>query len=252
MANEALATAAPSEDEYDAFHTALSASARGRAFLAEHGRRQRLADTDMLLGALARLEAQVASPQAEAVGTDLNELTEAIQGLIAEMGASNARMAELAAVVDTLKARFDGTAPAAAAQETPAPVAPAAPPALQALSMPEVSWPASHPPVAVESEPARAVAAKDDVPAPAAISALAFVAELAERDAAARDDEAAQDDVDDESPEATIIKAGAMPTPTPFAGEDFSAAPAVKTVPNTDLLGAIMALSDDERTALFT
>ena len=84
MANEALAQGAPSEDEYEAFHTALSASARGRAFLFEYGRRQRMADTEMLLGALARLEAQVATPapRGDSMGSDLNELTEAIQGLI--------------------------------------------------------------------------------------------------------------------------------------------------------------------------
>jgi hypothetical protein len=58
-----------SEDVYAALLTTLSASARGRAFLAEFARRNRAAETDMLLAAMARLEAMVAAqnpPAAEA------------------------------------------------------------------------------------------------------------------------------------------------------------------------------------------
>ena len=63
MANELSARAldpeAPSEDEYEALCAALSASARGRAFLAEYARRQRAADTAMLMAAMERLEGLV-------------------------------------------------------------------------------------------------------------------------------------------------------------------------------------------------
>ena len=58
-----------SEDDYTALLATLSASARGRAFLAEFARRNRAAETDMLLAAMARLEAMVAAqnpPAAEA------------------------------------------------------------------------------------------------------------------------------------------------------------------------------------------
>ena len=56
MPNEPLALAikppaAPSEDDYQAFCAALSESARGRAFLAEYARRNRNADTEVLLAA---------------------------------------------------------------------------------------------------------------------------------------------------------------------------------------------------------
>jgi hypothetical protein len=47
------------EDDYAALLSTLSESARGRAFLAEHARRTRQADTGMLLAAIERLEALV-------------------------------------------------------------------------------------------------------------------------------------------------------------------------------------------------
>jgi hypothetical protein len=52
-----------SERDYAALLATLAASARGRGFLAEYGRRQRIAETQMLLAALARLEAMVAAQQ---------------------------------------------------------------------------------------------------------------------------------------------------------------------------------------------
>jgi hypothetical protein len=44
------------ERDYEALHAALSASARGRIFLAEYARRNRNADTTVVLDALSRLE----------------------------------------------------------------------------------------------------------------------------------------------------------------------------------------------------
>ena len=64
MANEPLALAirppdAPNEDEFLTLCAALSASARGRAFLAEYARRNRNADTEVLLAAIGRIEARL-------------------------------------------------------------------------------------------------------------------------------------------------------------------------------------------------
>jgi hypothetical protein len=70
MANETNALArpsepgAPSQDAYQAFYTALSASTQGRAFLTEYARRNRNADTELLLAALDRLEVQIAAQRA--------------------------------------------------------------------------------------------------------------------------------------------------------------------------------------------
>ena len=48
---------APDDGDYETFCAALSASARGRAFLAEYTRRNRNADTEQLLAAIAQLQA---------------------------------------------------------------------------------------------------------------------------------------------------------------------------------------------------
>jgi len=60
-----LQPAAPDEAEYHAFCTALSESARGRAFLAEYARRNRNADTRPLLSAIERLQTSLATDPAE-------------------------------------------------------------------------------------------------------------------------------------------------------------------------------------------
>ncbi|MGB8639528.1 MAG: hypothetical protein WCD30_15540 [Pseudolabrys sp.] len=51
--------------DYHAFCTALSESARGRAFLAEYARRNRNADTRPLLSAIERLQISLAADPAE-------------------------------------------------------------------------------------------------------------------------------------------------------------------------------------------
>lgn len=68
MSSEALAAPAdgPSEDDYKAFYSVLASSARGRAFLAEHARRARHAETEMLLAAISRIEATLTERHAPA------------------------------------------------------------------------------------------------------------------------------------------------------------------------------------------
>ncbi|HZP10081.1 hypothetical protein [Methyloceanibacter sp.] len=82
-------THAPSEpprrslaEDYAAIEDALAASRRGRWFLAEYARRNRTAETEMLLEAIAKLEAAVLRPQRQSapcgVFTELVEMSEAI------------------------------------------------------------------------------------------------------------------------------------------------------------------------------
>jgi hypothetical protein len=64
MANEPLALSEilarlPDEADFDAACAALMATERGREFLAEYARRNRQADTQMVVSALARVEAAV-------------------------------------------------------------------------------------------------------------------------------------------------------------------------------------------------
>src|SRR3974390_665423 len=100
---------APTEGDYEAFCEALSASARGRSFLAEYARRNRNADTEQLLAVIENLQATVAiSTSPEARGPIKVQL----RGLLDEIGAAQrdieasvvamraSRLAELVATVE--------------------------------------------------------------------------------------------------------------------------------------------------------
>ena len=50
-------------DDYETLMAALSASVRGRAFLAEHARRNRQADTEAILAALRKLEQRLTAQE---------------------------------------------------------------------------------------------------------------------------------------------------------------------------------------------
>ncbi|MCC0805826.1 hypothetical protein FPV16_06245 [Methylobacterium sp. W2] len=83
------------ESEYDRIEAAMSESERGRWFLAEYTRRNRSADTDMLLSAIARLESAVTADrpsdrESERVGRmrgDLMDMAHAIARTKAEIAA---------------------------------------------------------------------------------------------------------------------------------------------------------------------
>lgn len=99
---------APDGDDYETFCAALSASARGRAFLTEYTRRNRNADTEQLLAAIAQLQETVAANTAPKV-TDtikaelralLDEIAAAQHDLEASLVATKAtKLAELVALV---------------------------------------------------------------------------------------------------------------------------------------------------------
>lgn len=85
----------PVEDpDYDLIASAMSESARGRRFLSEYARRNRHADTDVLLAAIARLENAVASERGGEdvvqLRGDLMEMAEAISRTRAEISAIHA------------------------------------------------------------------------------------------------------------------------------------------------------------------
>jgi len=211
---------AVSEEDYQAFVAALSATARGRAFLDEHARRHRQADTAALLDAIARLEAQLAAqPSRAEVASELNALAESVRSVHAQIDAVQltAAVTKLAATLDAVQQRLS---------------------ALAAAPEPE---PQSEPPPAAK---------RVDAP-----FALALTAVAAQAIAAAQEEEPVK-----------IIKAGSIPPPPPFAGEDLAgvAQPADEAVvqremhamPPSDLgrdvLRQIEALSEEERLALFS
>ena len=95
---------AVSEEDYQAFVAALSASARA---LDEHARWHRQADRATLLEAIARLEAQhAAQPSRADVADELNALSESVRSMSSQIDATQltAAVTKLAATVENLSA----------------------------------------------------------------------------------------------------------------------------------------------------
>src|SRR3982074_2189039 len=85
MADEAFAlspisarASLPSEEDYEAISEAFMESSRGRWFLGEYARRNRNADTRMVLDAVARIEEGLAAPKQPAPESGLTEALIAI------------------------------------------------------------------------------------------------------------------------------------------------------------------------------
>jgi len=218
MANEPLALAirppeAPKEDEFLTLCAALSQSARGRAFLAEHARRSRNADNEALLTAIGRIEArlQADASAVQRLRDDLRMLVTAIRLARPEIDAASppARAVKLAKLLDLFERRIDAMAEARPS-DLPADAAPRARIAL------------------AETEPARAqlfvlpMRNEPEVPTLAPATIAAAKVEVV--------------------PEAAVAQAA----PPPADAVEAVAAPP------TDPLAALMALSADERLALFT
>jgi hypothetical protein len=107
MPNDPLAqilAGLPEAADYDAVHAALMASKRGRRFLSEHADRNRHADTAMIVGAIARVEAALrgdGAPRADAVG-DLMEIAAAIDRIQAALAAGAPPAPEVSAAIERL------------------------------------------------------------------------------------------------------------------------------------------------------
>ncbi len=138
MASETIArteqSTPPDEGDYQTFCTAVSASARGRAFLAEYTRRNRNADTEVLLTAIDKLQSVVtanARPEtSDVIKKELLSLLAEISSAQAELQANilaikAAKFADLIALVE--RRITDLVAPAHATpmpQADPTPVIP--------------------------------------------------------------------------------------------------------------------------------
>jgi hypothetical protein len=234
---------AADDDDYQAFCAALSESARGRAFLAEYARRNRHADTQVLLAALARLEARVAADGAavERLRDELRTLLIAIRlarpGI--DAGSTPEKAANLASLLGLLERRIDAMAEVKMAEvklaeAKPADIAPPADATLGAAVLPDEP--------AAEPERARlAVVPPPDepelpIPSPANAQAPAIALVQTKNVPSAA-----------MMPEVTFAES--LP-PAPPVVETIAAEPVASPPPNP--LAAIMALSDDERLALFT
>jgi hypothetical protein len=211
MANEPLARAfgppdAPDEDGFLTLRAALSASARGRAFLAEYLRRNRYADTEAVLKAIARVEArlQADAPAVERMRGDLRLLLMAVRLARPKIDAAGpaARAAKLSQLLDLFERRIEAMAP------TPSEASAEDSAVARRLHLAVVPRP---------DEPELPIPSPASAPAPA------------------------------------IVLVPNAAAPAPAVAERASPA-TVETViaPPRDPLAALMALSDDERLALFT
>ena len=133
MANETSALrgepqhAGVAEDDYQSFSAALGASARGRAFLQEYARRNRHADTEVVLAALDRLESvarsQKSAPEAERIRQDLRALLDTIHSARPQIDSTPGaiKAATLAALIEFVQARIEALVQPMHAQLMPVP-----------------------------------------------------------------------------------------------------------------------------------
>ncbi len=224
----AKVTGKPDEGDYQSLYAALWESARGRDFLAEFARRNRNADTELLLAALDRLEAKMHADGTvlERLRDELRVLPIAIRLARPDIAAANPteQATKLASLLDMLERRID-----ALAEGKTDKVPPVAEPTLAILTV-----------VPLSDEP------ELPIPSPSAAQlAIALVRETA-------------------MPAVTFIPGAPLrPTvieavaPAPIASPIaiVAAVPSQKTAASlspVDPLAAIMALSEAERIALFT
>jgi hypothetical protein len=233
MASEPQALAihseASSEDEYRSLCAALETSARGRAFLSEYARRNRNADTEIVLAALDRLAAQMRSDAAavEHMRAELRMLLIAIRLARPDIDAGRppGKVAMLTALVDLLERRIDALFDNKAASGQARPDEPAETARPQLSVVPPPDEPELPIPSPLGAQPP-AIAVVHEAQANRA-SGAAIMPEV---------------NVFDSAPPVTA-KTVAKP-----AAAKAEPPPADRLRP----LAAIMALTEDERLALFT
>jgi hypothetical protein len=98
----------PSEADYDAIREAFMETARGRWFLGEYAKRNRNADTSMVLDAVARIEATIAA-QKQAPTNELPDALVLIRGLLSDAKASAAKTMSGSDAEEALAAVNKGT-----------------------------------------------------------------------------------------------------------------------------------------------
>src|SRR6478735_5608863 len=101
MADEAFAlspisarAALPGEEDYAAISEAFMETSRGRWFLAEYARRNRNADTRMVLDAVARIEQGLAARKDESLAAQREATATAAAIAAAETSRNEAKLAE--------------------------------------------------------------------------------------------------------------------------------------------------------------
>lgn len=286
----------PGKDDYQLFCTALSSSARGRAFLAEYARRNRHADTKVVLAAFERLEALVArhtaEPAADRIRQELRALLAAIRATRPEIDDSAAaiKAAKLTALIAFVEHRIAAIVeptrehsalpdelaalfmPSAAVAETArSGLAMVAPPDEPELPIPSPAG-TQPPPMTLVHDPEKAGpglnpggkpvfgqahAPTKTVRTAAIMPEVTFVGRTPPEPMTIEKPPAAPAVV--ENPVAAPLALIALPVLEPIANEAIAKEASANNVPApqaapppVDPLAGIMALSEDERIALFT
>jgi len=229
---------APDEGDYQAFCEALSASARGRAFLAEYIRRNHNTDTEQLLAAIERLQSLVtsnATPSSETVKHELRALLDEIDAAQREFEASvlaikAGKLAELIALVERRISKILAS-PREDTLKIEAPV-----PAPDVPHEPDEETERSH--LAVVPLPEQP---ELPIPSPATMHPPSIALVRTETI----------------MPEVAFVEPPPAPLPQPASESRISAAregrrAARTTAAPADPLASIMALSVEERLAMFT
>ncbi len=146
-----------SDGEYRTLCEALAESARGRAFLAEYARRNRHADTEALLAAIARIEAHMRADASavQRLRDDLRMLLIAIRLARPEIDAAGpaAKAVRLSALLDLLERRIDAMSEGMS-EAKPAALAPAEESAAARIAaVPQLDEPELPIPASVNFEP---------------------------------------------------------------------------------------------------
>lgn len=246
MANEALAFRPEAPDnDYDALCAALETSARGRAFLAEHARRNRNADTERVLEALDRLSAQIRADAAAVSG--LHDELRALLGALRltrpgnDAGQPPGKAAMLAALVDLLERRID-----AMVEERPPESAADGEEKSQRLPL-SVVPPLEEPELPIPSPLAAQPPAIAAVPGPPArMASAAVMPEVNVLDGPPAAKPATRTATRPAAKSGGTAVPDAAPTAIPVPVKQAARPDPVR------LLAPIMALSEDERLALFS
>jgi hypothetical protein len=226
------------EDDYQSVCAALSETERGRDFLAEFARRNRNADTELVLAALNRLETSI-----RAEGTALDRLRGEMRVLLIaiklarpEIDAASPlnKAAKLITLLDMLERRIDVLAEGKPVGEALPTQEPDAAPATLSVVPPsdEPELPIPSPTSAQLREILLVQTGTEEV---------AFIGDAAGRARTAEPDEGE-----------TVAPPATVPAAPVTAAADISAAKTATTLPTVDPLAPIMALSEVERIALFT
>jgi hypothetical protein len=235
------------EGDYQAFCEALSASARGRAFLAEYTRRNRNADTEQLLTAIERLQSlvtanatpQTSEPLKQELRALLDEITAAQSDLEASILATKAeKLAGLIALVERRISNILASlrADSAPTIETPMPASVLSHEAVdesERMHLAVVPLP-EQPELPIPSP------AATQPPSIALVRTEAIMAEVAFIESPAQRTE-------------SVPETANTPASEPGTVKTFEEWPVAKpALSSAGPLASIMALSEEERLALFT